>query len=334
MTDSADVTKAGDEAKWASTHKSLESHKSHSEAEPSSSALADVAKGAEGAKSAPVLSLAYLQRQSFIELNARERAKSLFDSGTARELAGPFDRIESPWLAIQGVTPQSDDGCIVMRGTIDSHQAVVIAFNGAFQGGGIGEVSGAKLTAALDLACRDNENGNPTSAVLLLETGGVRLQEANLGLAAVAEIISSIIALRRYAPVISVIAGPVGCFGGMSLAAGVSSYIVMTPEGRLGLNGPEVIEEESGVEEFDASDRSLIWSIYGGQQRYHQGLADVLINDDANQMAKTVRELIAQGIPKIHRSQQVDLFRSRIAALDPSTQCDPGLVHSWSSRSD
>jgi malonate decarboxylase beta subunit len=273
--------------------------------------------------SAPVFSKEYVQRRSFIELNARDRAKSLFDSGTARELASPFDRIESPWLQIQGVTPQADDGCIVMRGTIGGNRSVVIAFNGAFQGGGIGEVSGAKLTAALDLACRDSQEGKPTSAVLLLETGGVRLQEANLGLAAVAEIISSIIALRQYASVISVIAGPVGCFGGMSLAAGVSSYIVMTPEGRLGLNGPEVIEEESGVEEFDASDRSLIWSIYGGRQRYEQGLIDVLVDDNGDQMIKTVQELIAKGVPVIHRSEQVDLFRSRIAALDPSTQWDP-----------
>ena len=274
----------------------------------------------------------YLQRRSFIELNARERAKALFDSGTARELAGPFDRIESPWLAMQGVTPQADDGCIVMRGTIGGNQAVVTAFNGAFQGGGIGEVSGAKLTAALDLACRDSESGQPTSAVLLLETGGVRLQEANLGLAAVAEIISSILALRTHAPVISVIAGPVGCFGGMSLAAGVSSYIVMTREGRLGLNGPEVIEEESGVEEFDASDRALIWSIYGGQQRYNQGLIDVLVDDDADQMIKTVHELIAKGVPPINRSEQVDLYRSRITALNPSTQWNPANF-SWSAAS-
>jgi malonate decarboxylase beta subunit len=287
------------------------------------SASADEARGGDGAKSASLLSPEYLQRRSFIELNARERAKCLFDSGTERELAGPFDRIESPWLAIQGVTPQADDGCVVMRGKIGGQQAVVIAFNGSFQGGGIGEVSGAKLAAALDLACRDNEKGKHTSAVLLLETGGVRLQEANLGLAAVAEIISSIIALRRYAPVISVIAGPVGCFGGMSLAAGVSSYIVMTPEGRLGLNGPEVIEEESGVEEFDAGDRSLIWSTFGGQQRYDQGLVDGLIDDVADQMITTIRELIAKGVPKIHRSQQIDLYRSRIAALDASTQWDP-----------
>jgi malonate decarboxylase beta subunit len=293
---------------------------------------ADVAKGGDGAKSALAFTRRYLQRRSFIELNARDRAKSLFDAGTARELAGPFDRIESPWLPMQGVTPQADDGCIVMRGTIGGKQAVVIAFHGAFQGGGIGEVSGAKLTAALDLARVDNEKGNPISAVLLLETGGVRLQEANLGLAAVAEIISSIIALRRYAPVISVIAGPVGCFGGMSLAAGVSSYVVMTPEGRLGLNGPEVIEEESGVEEFDASDRSLIWSIYGGQQRFDQGLADVLVDDDADQMIKTVRDLIAKGVPAVHRSEQFDLYGSRIAALDPSTQWDPADL-SWTAAS-
>ena len=282
--------------------------------------------------SGQIFSREYLKRRSFIELSARERAKCLFDPGTERELAGPFDRIESPWLLIQDVTPQADDGCIVMRGTIGGQQAVVIAIAGAFQGGGIGEVSGAKLTAALDLACIDNEKGIRTSAVMLLETGGVRLQEANLGLAAVAEIISSIIALRKHAPVISVTAGTVGCFGGMSLAAGVSSYVVMTPEGRLGLNGPEVIEEESGIEEFDAGDRSLIWSIFGGRQRYDQGLADAFVGDDADQIGKTVRALIAQGVPSVHRSEQIDPYRSRITALDNSRQWNPEELHSWASE--
>jgi malonate decarboxylase beta subunit len=282
----------------------------------------------------PILTREYLHRRSFIELSARDRAKCLFDSGTGRELAGPFDRIESPWLTMQDVAPQADDGCIVMRGKIGGNQAVVVAFAGAFQGGAIGEVSGAKLTAALDLARADNEKGIRTSAVLLLETGGVRLQEANLGLAAVAEIISSIIALRRHAPVISLTAGTVGCFGGMSLAAGVSSYVVMTPEGRLGLNGPEVIEEESGVEEFDAGDRSLIWSIFGGRQRYDQGLADAFVDDDADQIVKTVRDLIAQGVPSVHRSEQIDLYRSRIAALEASRQWAPKELHSWKNQNE
>src|ERR1700740_803277 len=155
---------------------------------------------------APTLIPDFVNRKSFIELDARARAQSLFDEGTWKELAGPFDRIESPWLPMQGITPQSDYGCICIKGNIGGLPAVAIAFEGAFQGGSVGEVSGAKMTAALDLATKDSEAGKPTAAVLLLETGGVRLQEANLGLAAVAEIISSALHLRQYAPVITVIA--------------------------------------------------------------------------------------------------------------------------------
>lgn len=43
----------------------------------------------------------FINRQSFIELDARERANALFDAGTSRELLGPFDRVESPWLPMQ-----------------------------------------------------------------------------------------------------------------------------------------------------------------------------------------------------------------------------------------
>jgi malonate decarboxylase beta subunit len=274
--------------------------------------------------------ISFVDLQSFIELQARERAKALFDGGACRELVGPFDRVESPWLALQGVTPESDDGCIVMKGKIAGRPAVVVALEGAFQGGSLGEVSGAKMTAALDLACADNEKGIPTAAVLLLETGGVRLQEANLGLAAIAEIMASILALRKHAPVISVVAGTVGCFGGMSLAAGLSSYIIMTREARLGLNGPEVIEQESGVEEFDSSDRALIWAINGGEQRYATGLADALVDDDTQQIGAAVRRLIEKGVPPVHRSSQVALYRRRIEALDPVRQWDPeSLRASW-----
>jgi malonate decarboxylase beta subunit len=273
---------------------------------------------------------AFINRKSFIELSARERAWALLDAGTGRELAGPFDRIESPWLPMQNVTPQSDDGCVVLKGKISGESAVVVALEGAFQGGSMGEVSGQKMTAALDLACADNEKGIRTQAVLLLETGGVRLQEANLGLAAIAEVMASVLALRQHVPVICIIAGTVGCFGGMSLAAGLASYTIMTREARLGMNGPEVIEQESGIEEFDSSDRSLIWAIHGGEQRFAMGLADILVEDNAKTMAETVRALIAKGLPAVHRSAQVHKYRDLISALDTSRQWDPKeLRSSW-----
>jgi malonate decarboxylase beta subunit len=267
-------------------------------------------------------------RDSFIELNGRERAFSIIDDGSGREILGPFDRIESPWLLPQNITPQFDDGCIILRGKIDSADTVVIAMEPAFQGGSLGEVSGAKICAALELACRDCKNGKPTSAVFLLETGGVRLPEANLGLAAVAEICSAVLELRELAPIVCISAGSVGSFGGMSLIAGLASYVIMTPEGRLGLNGPEVIEQEHGIEEFDSRDRALIWAIDGGEQRYATGLADVLVRDDITELRGAVREVLKLGLPAIHRSQQIQLFRDRVANLNTTRQIEPGELRS------
>jgi malonate decarboxylase beta subunit len=277
---------------------------------------------------------AFVNRDSFIELDARARAQSLMDPGSWRELVGPFDRMESPWLPLQGIAPQSDDGCVVLKGAIAGAPSVVIALEGGFQAGSMGEVSGAKMTTALDLATQDSQNGKKTAAVLLLETGGVRLQEANLGLAAIAEVMASILALREHAPIITVIAGTVGCFGGLALAAGLSSYTVMTREARLGMNGPEVIEQESGIEEFDASDRGLIWAINGGEQRVAMGVADELVLDDALEIAAVVQKYVKAGLPQVHRSQQVELYRRRIAALDTSGQIDPlTLRQSWNNKS-
>jgi len=53
-----------------------------------------------------------LQRRSFSELPARQRARELLDAGSFRELLDPFTRLESPWLAAQGIVPQSDDGSV------------------------------------------------------------------------------------------------------------------------------------------------------------------------------------------------------------------------------
>jgi malonate decarboxylase beta subunit len=262
------------------------------------------------------------QRQSFIELNARERAQALLDTGTFRELLGPFERLESPWLEPQGIVPESDDGVIIARGLIEGREAVVLAVEGAFQGGSIGEVSGTKIAGALELALRDCEQGKPVYPVLSLESGGVRLQEANLGLNAIAEICAAIVALRRYVPVIGVIAGTVGCFGGMSIAAGLCSYLVVTRAARLGLNGPEVIEQEGGVVEFDSRNRPLIWSVDGGEQRYACGLGDFLVADDIHAIATTVQECFRQGLPTSHRSAQVDHYRALFADIDLAEQLD------------
>jgi malonate decarboxylase beta subunit len=265
----------------------------------------------------------FLARDSFIELTARERAARVLDAGTFRELAGPFDRLTSPWLPLQDIVTQADDGVVIARGTLDGHAAVVASIEGAYQGGSVGEVSGAKLAGALELALRDAERGAPVRPVLLLETGGVRLQEANLGLAAIAEVHAAIVALRRHVPVIAVVAGALGCFGGMSLAAALCSHLIVTRQGRLGMNGPEVIEQEGGIAELDAADRARIWSLMGGEQRYATGFADALVEDDTAAIAAAVRHAFSRGDAVSPRSERVEALSARLAAIDPEHPPDP-----------
>lgn len=267
-----------------------------------------------------------LTKHSFVELGARQRAKALLDAGTFRELIDPFQRIMSPWLGRQGVVPQADDGVIIAKGSIGGMPVVVAAIEGNFQGGSLGEVGGAKIAGALELAADDNRNGIPTRAVLLLETGGVRLQEANLGLAAIADIHAAIVDLRQYQPVIGVVAGSVGCFGGMSIAAGLCSYLVVTREARLGLNGPQVIEQEAGLDEYDSRDRPFIWSLTGGEQRFNSGLVDRYVADDVAQIQQTVTALMHAGLPAQQRSRQVDFYLARLTELDTTAQIVPAAV--------
>ena len=270
--------------------------------------------------------------RSFIELKARQRAQALLDEGSYRELLDPFEGVMSPWLGAQGIVPQADDGMVVAKGTINGKPAVVVAIEGAFQGGSMGEVSGAKMAAALELAAEDNRNGIPTQAVLSLETGGVRLQEANLGLAAIADIRAAIVDLRRYTPVVGIVAGTVGCFGGMSIAAALCSYLIVTREARLGLNGPQVIEQEAGIEEYDSRDRPFIWSMTGGEIRYQSGLVEALVGDGVNAVKAAMNDALAKGVPAKHRTDNYDWYLERLTNFDTRKQADTEQIHALFAR--
>ncbi len=52
-------------------------------------------------------------KNSFVELNARERVHALLDAKSGRELIDPFDQMIAPNLVAQDIVPQSDDGIVV-----------------------------------------------------------------------------------------------------------------------------------------------------------------------------------------------------------------------------
>jgi len=256
-------------------------------------------------------------KNSFVELSGRDRATALLDEGTRRELVGPFDNMISPHLEPQGIVPESDDGVILMKGQLEKKNVLVISIESAFQGGGIGEVSGAKIVAALEQVLKDNQNGTTIYPIIILDTGGVRLQEANYGLLSISEIQNAVVAIKKYVPVIGLVPGRVGSFGGMSITSAILSYLIATKKARIGLNGPEVIEQEAGVREFDSSDKDLIWDTLGTKQRSVTGIVDEVVEDSVEVMRDAVSKAISEK-KDAKRTEKADFYLSLLDKLDMS----------------
>ncbi|MCC4589305.1 biotin-independent malonate decarboxylase subunit beta [Xanthomonas sp. NCPPB 1067] len=217
-----------------------------------------------------------MAERSYYEADARERLDGLLDAGSFREFVGPRRRLISPHLAQLETPGAFDDGIVVGEGTLHGRKILIAAQQGTFMGGGVGEVHGAKLTGLLERAAATR----PDAVLLLLDTGGVRLHEANAGLIAISEVMRATLNARGAGiPVLALIGSGNGAFGGMGIVARCCSAVIMSEEGRLSLSGPDVIETVRGVEEFDARDRALVWRVTGGKHRYLLGEAQTLVAD-------------------------------------------------------
>jgi malonate decarboxylase beta subunit len=230
---------------------------------------------------------------SYQESTARQRIAGMLDEGSFEEFLPPQMRIVSPHLHQLDAPVSFDDGVAVGSGSIDGRRVFIAAQEGGFMGGAVGEVHGAKLVGMLKRAVDEKAD----AVLLLLETGGVRLHEANAGLIAVSEVMRAVLDTRAAGiPVIALVGGSNGCFGGMGIVARCTNGVVISEESRLAMSGPEVIETAGGVEEFDARDRALVWRVTGGKHRYLIGDAQAIVADDvkafrdaALQLADAVR---------------------------------------------
>ena len=219
----------------------------------------------------------FTRRHSWFEATARTRVAGLVDAGSFREFLPPAESAPSPHLAALDLPGAFDDGVIVGSATLAGQPVLVAAQEGQFMGGAVGEIHGAKIVGLLRRAVREK----PTAVLFLVDSGGVRLHEANAGLIAISEIMRAVLDVRAAGvPVLALVGGTCGAFGGMGIVTRLCSAVVMSEEGRLALSGPEVIETVAGVEEFDAKDRALVWRVTGGKHRYLMGDCATLVEDD------------------------------------------------------
>jgi malonate decarboxylase beta subunit len=258
---------------------------------------------------------AIASRHSWFEATARRRLGGLLDAGSFAEILPPAESQPSPHLAQLELPGAFDDGVIVGSGRLAGQAVLVAAQEGQFIGGAVGEIHGAKIVGLLRRAVREK----PAAVLFLIDSGGVRLHEANAGLIAISEIMRAVLEARAAGvPVIALVGGSCGAFGGMGIVAKLCSAIIISEEGRLALSGPEVIETVAGVEEFDSKDRALVWRVTGGKHRYLMGDCAVLVEDDIAAFRSGTTEFLTDwteptpSVAYLRASQQV--LEDRLAA--------------------
>jgi malonate decarboxylase beta subunit len=154
-------------------------------------------------------------------MSAGERAAALVDAGT-------IERFESP----------TDSTVWIGAGAIDGRHVLLALTDGHRRGGTVGIDDAAVLSLLTAAAGRQA----PVPIVVCWDTGGVRVDEGPVALAATSAVG---IALARLSfqgcQILTVISGPRGCFGAPSVVAALSDATIMTADSHWGLTGPKLL---------------------------------------------------------------------------------------------
>jgi len=227
---------------------------------------------------------------SYLEASARQRLNGILDSGSFREFFSPPEKVISPHLKHFKIPVSFDDGAVVGEGTVNGRKVGVIAQEGKFMGGAFGEVHSSKIIGLLRRCIRKK----PEAVVFLMDSGGVRLQEANAGEIGVSEIIRAVLDVRGSGiPVIGLVGGSCGCFGGAGIISGCCDILIGSEEGRVSVSGAEVIETTMGVEAFDSRDKALVWRTSGCKNRYILGVVAGLVENSIEDFRKALDAVIS-----------------------------------------
>lgn len=165
---------------------------------------------------------------------ARERIELLLDPGTFREI-DIFVMHRSTGFGLEDNKFLSDS---VVTGWGKIHDRLVYIFSQDFTvfGGSLGEVHAEKVMKLMDAAMK---NGAPV--IGLNDSGGARIQEGVVSLAAYAYVFQRNVMASGVIPQISVILGP--CAGGAVYSPAMTDFTLMVKgTSYMHITGPEVIK--------------------------------------------------------------------------------------------
>lgn len=245
---------------------------------------------------------------SFSSLGAAERARAVLDPGSF------VARADLP----------ADVPFAVGTGRLDGTPVVVALSDGHRRGGTFGVREASLLGAVLDEALPAGADPVRAPAVILgFDTGGVRVEEGPVALAAVSAVGVELAGLvARGLRVASVISGPRGCFGAPSVMAALPQAVIMTDNAHWGLTGPKLIER---VRAGDGADTAQFVAT-SAAIRLDNGDADVVVADAAPAVRAALAEALA-AMPAAATEPLAVIRRSRdvCAALLARLQASPSF---------
>ena len=239
------------------------------------------------------------------KLTARERLALLMDEGTFEEIdsfvihrSTDFGLADRKFLG---------DAVVTGHGKVEGRQVFAFSQDFTVFGGSLSEVVSQKVCKIMDLAAK---TGCPL--VGLNDSGGARIQEGALSLAAYGDIFLRNTLYSGVVPQISVILGPAA--GGAVYSPAITDFVFMVNEiGQMYITGPDVIKAVTGE---DVTHEQL-----GGAFTHatRSGVAHFIYNSEEECLA-AVRHLLSflpsnnlEDPPSVAADEGAFTCRSRLA---------------------
>ena len=205
---------------------------------------------------------------------ASQRIAALLDDNSFVEIGGLVTARATDFNLKPNETPS--DGCITGYGVINGNLVYVYSQDASVLGGSMGEMHAKKITNLYDLAMK---TGAPV--IGLIESAGLRLQEATDALAAFGEIYLKQTMASGVIPQITAVFGT--CGGGLGLFPTMTDFTFMEEKNaKLFVNAPNALDGNV-ITKCDSSSAKF--------QAEESGIVDV-VADEATILEK-VRELVS-----------------------------------------
>jgi malonate decarboxylase beta subunit len=210
----------------------------------------------------------------FSALSGVQRAERLLDAHT--------------FVPLTDVTAQSP--LVAGSGVIATKPVLVALIDGHVRGGTIGLREAGTLARLADMVLSGTVRGErPVALIIGFDTGGVRVEEGPVALAAASAVGVALARLTLLGVhVAAVISGPRGCFGAPAVMAALPERIIMTAGAHWGLTGPKLL---GGILDGSLGEQEAFHAT-SAITRVENGDAHAAVPDDADAVRTQLRDFV------------------------------------------